>query len=129
VAIPIAHEEARVLKRVVETGRVRVRTSVEETPTWVREELAREDVQVEWIDIGREVDEVPAVRTEGDTLIVPIFEEVLVIEKRLVLRQEIRLTRRMVTEPFEEEVALRRTRADVERTAPAHSPHLPKEPS
>jgi len=72
-------------------------------------------VQVRWIDIGREVESVPEVRTEGDTLIIPLFEEVLVVEKRLVLRQEIHLTRRMVSEPFEQEVVLRRTEAEVER--------------
>jgi uncharacterized protein (TIGR02271 family) len=122
-AIPIAHERLRVDKRVVETGRVRVRTGVESHDAWVRDELAREDVQVEEVEVNREVTEIPEVRTEGDTLIIPVFEEVLVVEKRLMLRKEIRLKRRMVTKPFEKAVPLRRTTVDIERAAApgAHS--------
>jgi uncharacterized protein (TIGR02271 family) len=111
----IGHEELRVDKKTVETGRVRVRTHLSEQTAWVQEELAREDVEIEWVDVGREVDAVPEIRTEGDTLIIPLFEEVLVVEKRLVLRKEIHLTRRIETEPFEAQVPLRRVGADVER--------------
>ena len=116
--IPVAHEELRVDKKIVEKGRVRIQTRVVEEPTWVRQELAREDVQVEWVDIDREVDALPEIRSEGDTLVIPLVEEVLVVEKRLVLRQEIRLTRRMVTENHEEEVKLRRVVAELDRTGP-----------
>ncbi|HEY8617049.1 YsnF/AvaK domain-containing protein [Phenylobacterium sp.] len=113
--MPLARERLHVDKRVVETGRVTVRTRVAEEQTWVREELAREDVQVERIDIGREVDEVPQVRTEGDTLVIPIYEEIVVVEKRLVLQQEIRLTRRTETRIVEQPVTVRRLEPEVVR--------------
>lgn len=114
-AIPIAQEEARVERHLVDTGRVTVRTRVEERESWVREELAREDVDVEVVDIGCEVDAPPPIRTEDGVLIIPLFEEVLVIEKRLFLRQEIHLKRRLTTETVEQPVKLRRTEADVRR--------------
>jgi uncharacterized protein (TIGR02271 family) len=113
--IPLAREELHVSKKEVETGRVRISTRVEETTALIEEELAREDVQAEWVEVNREVDAVPEVRTEGDTLIIPLFEEVLVVEKRLVLRKELRLTRRMTTRPYQAEVPLRRMHADIER--------------
>lgn len=116
--IPIAHEELRINKQSVETGRVQVRTRVDERTAWVREELAREDVQVEWVEVNREVDAAPEIRTEGDTLIIPLFEEVLVVEKRLVLRKEIHLIRRSATQPYEAPVQLRRLDADISRVPP-----------
>jgi uncharacterized protein (TIGR02271 family) len=113
--VPLAHERVRIDKRVVETGRVTVQTKVRTEETWLREELAREDVQVEWVDIDREVDEVPQVRTEGNTLVVPLYEEVLVVEKRLVLRQELHIHRRTSVDVVEEPVTVRRLEAEVVR--------------
>jgi uncharacterized protein (TIGR02271 family) len=125
---PLAHERVRVDKRVVETGRVTVRTNVQEHETWVQEELAREDVQVEWVNVDREIDEIPPVRTEGDTLIIPLFEEVLVVEKRLVLRQEIHVRRHMELRTFEEPVTVRRLTAEVTREGgPGTPPPDPKD--
>jgi hypothetical protein len=46
------------------------------------------------VQIDRIVAEPPVQRQEGDTLILPVVEEVLVVEKRLMLREEIRITRR-----------------------------------
>jgi stress response protein YsnF len=125
-AIPLAQERLRVDKKIVERDRVVVKTHVDERTAWVREELAREDVQVTWVDIDREVDEPPAVRTEGDTIIIPLFEEVLVVERRLVLRQEIHLTRKRSTERFDQPVTLRRTTADIHCERPSRPPTKPE---
>jgi uncharacterized protein (TIGR02271 family) len=114
--IPLVEEDLSVDVREVETGRVRIRTLVDEHVELARADLARDRVEVERVPVGREVDEVPAVREEGDTLIVPVVEEILVVEKRLYLREELRLTRRRTVEPFEAPVTLRRTRAVVERS-------------
>jgi hypothetical protein len=57
-------------------------------------ELFREGYSIERVQIDRIVAEPPVQRQEGDTLILPVVEEVLVVEKRLMLREEIRITRR-----------------------------------
>jgi len=113
--IPLLDEEAQVVKREVETGRVRVRTVVDEREEWVRDAVTRENVEVERVPVGREIETVPSVRQEGDTVIIPVVEEIIVIEKRLVLREEVRLHRRTSIEPIERQVTLRSTRAVVER--------------
>jgi stress response protein YsnF len=59
------------------------------------------------------------VRQEGDLLIVPVLEEVLVVEKRLRLTEEIVLRRVRREERHREPVVLRRGRAVVEREASA----------
>ncbi|MDB5301088.1 MAG: hypothetical protein JWO87_2751, partial [Phycisphaerales bacterium] len=67
------------------------------------------------------VEVVPEVRREGDTLIVPLVEEVLVVEKRLVLREEVRVTTRRSQTHQPQRVTLRSEEAEIERIAPASS--------
>ena len=89
--IPLYAEDLSVSKRQVVTGRVRVETVTREHEQLVDEQLARERVEVERIAIGKLIDAIPAVRQDGDTTIIPIVEEVLVIERRLVLKEEIHI--------------------------------------
>jgi stress response protein YsnF len=70
------------------------------------------------VPIDRVVDVAPAVRTENDVTIVPVVEEVLVVEKRLVLKEELHIRRKAETKPVEVPVTLRKQRAVVERLAP-----------
>jgi hypothetical protein len=58
------------------------------------EQLFREDCDIQRIPVKRIVDSAVEIRYEGDTLIVPLMEEVLVVEKRLMLREELHITRR-----------------------------------
>jgi stress response protein YsnF len=61
------------------------------------------------------VDQPPALREEGDVLIVPVLEEVVVVEKRLVLKEELRIRRRAKSTLRELPVVLRKQRAVVDR--------------
>ena len=115
VIIPIAHEEIHTSKREIETGRVRVRTVVDERQELFREELTRAAVEVERVPLNVEVAAMPEPRTEGDTLIVPVVEEVLFVRKALVVTEEIRLHRKISTEMVEQPVTVRSQRAVVER--------------
>lgn len=67
----------------------------------IQQSLTRDDVSVERVTIDRYVDAPPAVRTEGDILIVPVLEEVLVVEKRLKLKEELCISNRQVVEQQE----------------------------
>ena len=117
--VPLAEERLLVSKREVVTGKVRIRTTVETRDEAVDMLLAREAVEVERREVGRFVDEAPPVREEGDLIIVPVLEEVLVIEKRLRLTEELVIRRSRTEERHQESVALRRDRAVVEREPPA----------
>lgn len=115
VIIPIGEEVLRTSKREVETGRVRVRTLIDEHQQIVREELSRTTVEVERIPVDVEVATLPATRTEGDVTIIPVVEEVLFVRKALVVREEIRLHRKTSIEKVEQPVTVRSQRAVVER--------------
>ena len=96
VKIPVLQEEISIGKESVDTGRgVRIEKHVREKPCIVDEIVRHEDVEVHRIPVDRMVSmtEVPQSRYEGDTLIIPVLEEVLVVEKRLRIKEEIRITK------------------------------------
>ncbi len=139
--LPLVEEALRVGKRRVETGRVRVSVFTDSEERVVREALRTERAEVERVAVGRELaegEQAPAVRREEDgTVVVPVVEEVLVVERRLVLREEIRLRVVAVEETVEQPVTLRRQRAGVERLPPeavgdpetAEAPRRPRGPA
>ena len=118
VTIPVVQEEAWVEKRIVDTGRgVRIHKTVAEHPCRIDESLARDDVQVHHVPVDRIVplDQAPATRYEGDTLVVPVLEEVLVVERRLRIKEELHITRTRHEEHHAETVLLKSEQVSVER--------------
>ena len=93
VIIPVFEEVLDVQKRKVETGRVRVSKTVREREEVVDEPYLRQEVEVERVPIDRLVDGPVPARYEGHTLVIPVLEEVLVVEKRLRLKEEVRITK------------------------------------
>ena len=122
--IPLIEEELHLEKRSSVTGKVRVRTETEAVEEIARATLDGENVEVTRVPVGREVSAAPAVRTEGDVVIVPVLEEILVVEKRLVLKEELHIRRQVRTEQVEVPVQLRKQRAIVERLAADEDPPL-----
>jgi hypothetical protein len=116
--IPLVEETATVDKRQVVTGRVRVQTITDIVEELARADVQRESVEVTRVPIDKVVETAPEIRTEGDVTIVPVLEEVLVVEKRLVLKEELHIRRRIETEAVEVPVTLRKQRAVIERLDP-----------
>jgi len=92
-----------------------VRSVVDTIEEVARAALAEDRVEVTRVPLNREVNAAPPVRTEGEVTIVPVMEEVLVVEKRLVLKEELHIRRRITHENVEVPVALRKQRAVIER--------------
>lgn len=115
--IALVEEVLSVDKKVVETGRVQVRTFVDDEQVLLSEALRRDVVDVERVAIGKPIEAAPKVREEGDYLVVPILEERLVVTKQLFLVEELRLRRTTIDVPVEVAASRRTMRAEVERTA------------
>lgn len=116
--IPVVEERAEIGIRRRTTGRTRVATRTETVTEDVAMRLASEAVEVTRIPVGRDLDPgepVPGVREEGDTTILPVLEEVLVVEKRLRLVEEVRVRRTREAENVSIPVTLRRQIAEIER--------------
>ncbi len=116
VRIPLVEEQVSVGKREVETGRVHVRTRVEEEQSTLTESLERDVVDVERVPMGIEVETAPQPFTdEHGVYIVPIVEERLVVEKRLFVVEELRIRRKHTQSQVEVPVTRRIMRAEVDR--------------
>lgn len=117
----LAEERLTVGKRVVETGRVRVRRKTTEKVQKVDVPLSSDSYEVTRVPIGKEVKKAPAVRETRTEIIIPVVEEVLVVERRLVLREELHIRKVRSVERHTEQVTLRVQEATVERVAPQDS--------
>jgi len=115
VVIPMIEEEVEAGAVPVKTGSVRVDKHVEKRIRTIETPLLHESVEVKRVPVNREVREVPAVRRAGDTIIVPVVEEELVVTKRLVLKEEIHLVKRRTKDRVQQKVELERERAEVKR--------------
>ena len=116
--INLLEEVLRVGKREIETGRVRVSVLTDTEQRVVAETLRSRRVEVERVKLGRRLEPgeaMPQSRIEGQELVVPIVEEMLVVEKRLVVTEELRIRIMQTEEKVEQTVPLRRQRAVVER--------------
>ena len=116
--LSLIEEQLVIDKRAVRDGSVRVSTKTEFVTEAAEARLDSENVEVTRVAIGREVSEAPAVRTDGDVTIVPVMEEVLVVEKRLMLVEEIHIRRVATTEDVSIPVELRKQRATIDRDDP-----------
>jgi uncharacterized protein (TIGR02271 family) len=115
VVIPVIEEEIAAGVKAVKTGAVRVDKHVEKRIRKLDTPLLHEDVEVRRVPVNRVVTEMPKPRRKGDTVIVPVVEEELVISKRLVLKEEIHMVKRRTKDRFVKEVELNRERAVVHR--------------
>ena len=116
------YAEALVVARRTTHSTVRVATVTHEHEQLVDEALTHERVKIEHVPIGRTVEAVPPIREEGDTTILPVVEEVVVVERRLVLKEEIRIRRLRSTERHQETVTLRTQDAVITRTEAGPQP-------
>jgi uncharacterized protein (TIGR02271 family) len=115
LVLPVVAEEVTLQKRRVETGRVRVSTTIEAEQVNIDELLHSEEVEVQRIPVNRPLAEPLDVRFEGDTIIVPVMEEVLQVSKQLILLEEVHITKRRRHVQDNREVTLRRQKVQVDR--------------
>ena len=117
IVVPLIAEEISIGKRTVETGGVRVHKTVREDVQTISEPIIREHIEVERVPVNKYVEAAPGIRYEGEIMIVPVLEEVTVTEKRLLLREEIRLVKRREEIANTQQVTLRREEISVEELA------------
>ena len=109
------------LEPMLVTGIAQVRTSVVTENEEISVPVSREFVEVDRVVVDdREVDEVPAPYWDGDTFVVPVVEEEIVVVKRLVVREEVRVTRHRRTKNVVVDGEVRRQRVDVVQVDPHH---------
>jgi uncharacterized protein (TIGR02271 family) len=111
--VPVIEERLEVDKVKVNTGAVRVRKVVHEDVQTFDVPLQQEEVSVTRVPVNRVVEGKYEPRQEGDTLVIPVFREV--VTTHLVLVEEVRITTRRVTGSSTQQALARREEAVVER--------------
>ena len=122
VVIPLHAEEVSIGKKQVATGRVKVSTVTHSREELVEQLLQSERVEIERVPMGQVVATVPAVRTEGDVTIIPVVEETVVLQRQLVLKEEVRIRRIRETQNYQGRVVLRQQEAVITRVPEDDNP-------
>lgn len=123
IVIPVQHEELHVNKKLTDTGKgLRILKSVEEETCVINELLMHDEITINHVSVDKilPLENPPVARYDGNTLIVPVLEEVLVVEKRLRLKEEIHIQKRQREEHHEETIIVKSENVTVE--------HFDKEP-
>lgn len=116
IVIPVVAEELTIETHRVVRGKVRINKRVETREELVETPVVSEQFVVERVPVNKYIEDVPPQpRDEDGVLIIPLIEEVLVVEKRLLLREEVRVSRRRTTSTTPQKVVLRREVVDVDR--------------
>jgi len=106
-----AAEELRIGKRMEKKGEVRVSKHVETDHVKQSVPLQREEVHIERRPVERAVGSAAELR--NDEIVVPVMEEEAVVEKRLVVKEEIVISKAPVTTQRIIETDVRREEVDV----------------
>jgi uncharacterized protein (TIGR02271 family) len=117
LVIPLHAETVEMSRHRVATNDVTVARLTSQHEETIDVLLNDQQVTVEYVDINEFVGEIPQIRDVGNTVIVPIFEEVLVVERRIRLKQEVRIHRQVNVRHHHETVPVRTQQVVVSRTS------------
>lgn len=116
IVIPVIQETATVDKQEIEKGKIRIEKGIEEVNEAVDIDLQHDEYTIKRVTINEYVDgAAPQVRHEGNTLIIPVVKEVVV--KRLLLVEEVRITKEIITTHEQLNIPLRKETVTVTRSS------------
>lgn len=116
-SIPVTEERVNVGKKIIEKGRVKISKIVKEESEVLNLPTTSEQVHIRRVPVNKIVENTPeTVRYEGNTMIIPVLQEVTVIEKKLLLVEEIHVTKTSVFSEETKEITLRKEEITIERS-------------
>jgi uncharacterized protein (TIGR02271 family) len=117
ITIPVVEEQVKIDKKVVETGKVHISKVVYEDVDQYTIPFIEENVTVERIPKNEIVDVLPpAIRYEDDVMIISVFKEVAVVEKRIMFVEEIKVTKTKTEKTETHEITLKKEEVNVNRS-------------
>ncbi len=112
--IELREEELVAKKEQRDVGEIIVRTAIDTVPGRLEVDALREEVAVEHEPVAQVVSERQEPWEQDGVLIIPVYEEQLVVTKRLILRERVRVRRIQTTERQLFEDTLRRDHLIIE---------------
>ena len=123
-----SEEELRADVREREAGQVNVKKSVRTEREVVRVPKRREEVVIERMPVDGEAREASTATVTDigeDEVVLQVFEEEVVVSKRVVLKEEIRLRKRVVQDEETVEVDLRKEEVEIDEQSARGGPQGP----
>ena len=123
-----SEEELRARGRLREAGQVNVKKSVRTEREVVRVPKRREEVDIERVSVegeAREASTATEANIGEDEVVLQVFEEEVVVSKRVVLKEEIRLRKKVVEDEETVEVDLRKEEVEVDDQSRRGGPQGP----
>jgi uncharacterized protein (TIGR02271 family) len=114
IRIPLAAERLNIARQVVNLGELRIHKRVEQVEEVQRVPVTHDELVVERVAMNQPLSAPLEPRIEGGQLIIPIMKEVLVVQRQLVLVEEVRVSKRYITEQHEVREPVRRERVELE---------------
>src|SRR5690606_17543666 len=96
MVIPVMEEHLIVDKKMIETGKLQIQKTIIEEDIEIDIPLLKETNEIKKIPKNIYVDSIPVVRQEGEVTIIPVVHEVLVVEKKLLLVEEIHVVKTVI---------------------------------
>ncbi len=116
IIIPVLEEEIHISKEVIESGKVRIIKTINEEKSTLEVPIKHTEVHVErkakneYVDINHQ-----SIRYEGDTMIVSVLKEVVVVQKKTLLVEELHITKLQKQEIHKEDLILKSEHISIER--------------
>ncbi len=114
IVIPVVEERLQPDTQTVDLGELLIHKRVDGTEEVVAQPVTRDDLVVERVPVNRPLDAPVESRQEGEWLVIPIMREVLVVKKQLMLVEEVRVSKRTITETQEVRETVRHERVELE---------------
>jgi uncharacterized protein (TIGR02271 family) len=114
-SLNVLQEQVDIDKKLIESGKVYIHKKVHETDEEISVPVSHETVTINKVPVNKYVEVAPLVRNEGNTTIIPVIKEVLVIEKKLLLVEEVHVIKQIIEKTEEHTIPLRKEEIEVER--------------
>lgn len=117
LVIPVIQEQVTFDKQVIETGQVRISKRIIEHEELVDIPFFREQIDVQRVPVNQFVEAAPQVRQEGDTMIIPVIQEQVFYQKRLLLVEELHVKKQLIEEHKPQQMMLLKEEVEITREA------------
>lgn len=116
--IRVVEEHLTVTREIVETGKVNIHKTVKQENVRVNIPIFNESYNVEYLPGNDTIldNPPPAIRHEGNKMIIPVLKEITVVQKKYQVVEEIHITKKITETPLTQEVTLRKEEVTVKRT-------------
>lgn len=111
--IPVVEEEVVIGKKIIKKGTVLIEKKIREEDNPVEMSVTSEVINIEHIPQNQIIDSRPDIRHEGGTIIIPVIKEIIV--KKLMLVEEIRITKEIRTDMVRNNITLKKEEVSISR--------------